>query len=62
MVCVRLAELWLKLAKNIVLAEFLREENTVPAKKNKLNSAVFWINRTGPMAEKNKLNRSSCGS
>ena len=31
---VRLAESWLKLAENTVLAELLWEKNTVPAKKN----------------------------
>jgi len=30
---VRLAETWLKLAKNTVLAELLREKNTVLVKK-----------------------------
>jgi len=44
---VRLAETWLNWLKNTVLAELLREKNTVPAKKNKQNSADYKVNRTG---------------
>ena len=43
---VRLAETWLKVAKNTVLAKMLREKNTIPAEKKETEQVGYKVSRT----------------